>query len=65
MGCYTFGIDLDPVTVVVKLDLDAYYNKKEAPSCSSKLASPDRKIDGQTDRLNLLPTAYAVGNNPD
>ena len=68
MSFYAFDFDLDPVTLVLKLDLDMakmhlYTENEVLSSCRSKVITlTDRQIDKQT-RLKLLLTIHADGNN--
>ena len=68
MSFYVFDFDLNPMTLVLKLDLDMskmhlYTENKVSSSCRSKVtALTDRQIDKQT-RLKLLLATYADGNN--
>ena len=63
MKFYSFNLDLDPMTLALKLDLDIIkmyvYTKNEVLSFSgSKVIM---WTDTQTDWLKLLPTAYVGG----
>ena len=77
MMFYSFDLDLDPMTLVLKLDLDIVkiylHTKNEVLSYngSKVIARTDRQTHRQTDtkkqtdrqtRVKLLPTTYEDGN---